>query len=152
MKKIIGLLLVCMIVFGGLSSCVAESVEYMSRALVVNELKKYVDEHLSVFIEKAKNTGTLSDVDATLLVEYYCASVTLTNASMAEMNGIASEELTATTDAIIKGNALTTESIVELKNQYISGEATWDDSMAKVVRIIDAMLTTSAAAIADAAN
>ena len=134
----------CVMLVCGVSAYADDTMEYLQRALVVNELKNYVDEHLAVFVEKAKNMGVLSEVDAELMVEYYRASVALQNASMIEMCGITGTELTAAEDTVIKANVLTMDAIIRLKDSYIAGEATWQESMAKVVSVIDTMISTSA--------
>lgn len=138
MKRIVALFLMVVVLASSFACADALFVPEMQRAMVSTEYLNQVAQYISAYVDRVNAGEKLKDAECELIVDYFRAWSLASNIMLVELSLLKGGELLPEVKTSIEASQMLADYVVPLKDAYLNGEATWEDSMAKAIDVIAA--------------
>lgn len=138
MKRIVALLLIVVALTGPFASAESLFVPEMQRALVSTEYLNQVALYISAYVDRVNAGEQLKVAECELIVDYFRVWCLASNITLIELGLLKGGELLPEVKTSIEASQVLEDYVVPLKDAYLNGEATWENSMAKAIDVIAA--------------
>lgn len=142
MKRFVSVLLVVFV----MTSCQAAMAIDMTKALEIgsgsNVLREYICEYMTVLLAEGKTEGGLSEVEAEMLLQCYRANCALSMLNTLSLECVSPTAFGDLRPLMQEANDILIADFDERKEAYYNGGAEWDDTIGKIVSIIETSMNT----------
>jgi hypothetical protein len=108
--------------------------------MVSTEYVGEVTQYISTFLNRVSAGEKLNKAECELLAAYFQVRCLATNAMTLELNLLKSDEVLPESKTIADTNRTLVNYVILLKDAYLNGEASWEDSMANAIEVIAATI------------